>query len=361
MNQKDISILIDIICSDEIEFQQDNTHLILKFPTPQIKAKASRVYRREYARGIQSGMSTEDALLEEYIGNGILPASIQIEIDGLKKDIHEIKRGLISLIFQREKLERARSMLRSAEKALTERLETKQAALSSAAETHSLMCKQRYLISQITYLPNGKLFWKNQKDFDDYTNINLINSLCTYFFQNSRLSHSVMRSVSRSDVWKPIWSTAKGSFDIFGKSILELSENQTELLYWSQVYDNVNGAYERPPTEIIEDDDLLDSWFIQQSEKIEARTNKGLGENVLSGANKGSRKGGRQECFVVADQEGAKAVYKLNDVSSRIKVKAKQKIVANEGQVKEQHMADSQQEMRQIAAQQYKKNIGNKG
>jgi hypothetical protein len=125
------------------------------------------------------------------------------------------------------------------------------------------------------------------------------------------------------------------------------------LAYWSTIYDSVHEAYEKPSKEIIADDDLLDSWFIRQGEKSE---NKKQTNSTTQ-----SRKGGRNEEFIMADREGAKQIYNMNDPGSRIKIKARQKLLKEKGTIREQDMPDSQREMREQLTGMQKNHVKNIG
>ena len=123
------------------------------------------------------------------------------------------------------------------------------------------------------------------------------------------------------------------------------SQNQRQLLYWSQVYDAIYDAYERPSNEVINDDDLTDSWFIRQSEKIDKQSkDKAVQEKVKPG-----KAGGRQEHFVVSDEDGAKDVYGQNNPINRAKVIQQQRLIKQKGCIEDQNLPVSQEQIRQKA------------
>jgi hypothetical protein len=100
-------------------------------------------------------------------------------------------------------------------------------------------------------------------------------------------------------MWRTLWNAGKGS-NLFGKPIIQLDSEQHALVYWSQVYDSVYEAYERPDDDIINDDEKLDAWFKRQSEKREAEKKKNKKPvNPLGLSNKVMKHG---EVFVAVDQ-----------------------------------------------------------
>ena len=163
-----------------------------------------------------------------------------------------------------------------------------------------------------------------------------------------------MRELARSNIWRSTWSVSKSISNLFDYSITRWSNNQSDLVYWSQIYDMVYESHERPKQEIIEDDDLLDSWLIRQNEKQQSDSKPGsnYGESKHQ-----FKKQGRQEQFVMSDKGGAPEVYSMNNPGDRQKIIKKQSIISKEGSVKEQEMPDSKMEMKLIAAGQRKAKI----
>ena len=99
-------------------------HLILHPPTAEDRARAALVYDRAYREAVQAGMDTEEQAIQTAIEIGQWDQKTEQEvIPGLKKDIHNIRRGLLDLFFQKTRLEKARSLLRSAEEVLTQKLQ----------------------------------------------------------------------------------------------------------------------------------------------------------------------------------------------------------------------------------------------
>ncbi len=313
--------------------------LLLHPPTPKEQAQSALVYSTEFQRSILVGLPTENKILENLIIINRWSQNKEIEIEGLKKDIHTIRRGLLDFLFNTTKLENARSLLRRAEKALIERLNNKHILLQNSAEAQAEICQQRYLIGQITETENGEKLWPTTKEFDECQDNELITQLCESFFQKSRISISLIRELARSQQWRTYWDIAKNTNDLFDHSVSSWSLNQRELAYWSTIYDSVYGALERPSREIIEDDDLLDSWFIRQGEKIDSKVQTDIAPK--------SNKPGRNEEFIMADRDGAKRIYNMNDPKVRAQIKAKQKLLGQHGVIREQDMPDSQREMRQ--------------
>lgn len=349
MKPAEIERLVDIICWGSIRTEEtlaDNKQItfILRNPTPKEKAIAASIYQKEYKDAILTGLPTEEQLLENYVEIGKWNPEKDVQIEGIKKDIQTLKRGLLDLLFKVNDLERVRELLRRAENKLLELLMERNKLLANSAENYALLCSQRYIISCITEDEDGKCFWQTRQDFNDDENIQLINRLCVLFFERSTVGSQKIREVARSNIWRSLWVVGKDISTLFDGSVVEWSDNQCNLAYWSHVYDMVYEAYERPSREIIEDDDLLDSWLIRQGEKIEKRCNKEATESLVKGSHK---KGDRTEHFIMTDREGAKKVYDANDNLSRAKIKARQRVIQQKGHIKDEFLPDTMQEIKE--------------
>lgn len=330
---------------------QDNDiiSLLLRQPTPKEQAQAAQVYSTERQRATIIGLPSEIEILENLIVLERWSSDKEVEIEGLQKDIYTIRRGLLDFLFNTTKLEKARSLLRRAETALIERLNQRHLLLQNSAEAHAEICQQRYLIGQITESEDGERFWQTTQEFDNCSDEALITQLCEAFFQRSRVPIILIRELARSQQWRMYWEIAKNTNDLFNNPVSSWSLNQRELAYWSTIYDSVYGAFERPSKDIIQDDDLLDSWFIRQGEKIDSQTQKGMTPK--------SNKPGRNEEFIMADRDGAKRIYEMNDPGTRAKIKARQKLLNQQGTIREQDMPDSQREMRQQLMEMQRKHV----
>jgi len=357
MDSVQIEKTIDFIVCDKIVTEQfDNgslIELILYNPSPLDKKRSFIIYDKAYKQAIENGLLTEDELKVFYIENGLWSVEKEVRIETIRSDIHKILKGLLSLIFHSGKLKVAKAMLRTAEKELRNLLIEKMSLLKNSVEDYALSQRQKYILSKIVYNNKDEKFWKSDDDFDNEQNVVLINRLCSLFFDESRLGAKTIKEIARSNQWKTIWCVAKDSGNLFEISPTRWTDNQKDLAYWSYVYDMVMEAYERPSKDVITDDDLLDSWLINQHDKIEEKC-KGNKIDALK-----AKKNGRQEVFVFADSDGAKEVYGLNDGLTRAKIKAKQKIINSKGRVGDQSLPDSQVEMREQLTKQVRDKMGN--
>jgi len=349
-------IITSIACADvfvDTTYGGKPISLVLTPPTARDLGRSIHIYNTELLLACDNGMALEDEMLRHKISLGEWDPKTDFEIAGISEDIQKMKRGLIDLWFNKTQLEQTRTTIRSAEKAMLNRLIAKSDVLLGSAESHAKMRQQRFLLSRITKTLDDELVWKTQEDFDNCSDIAFINKLSRHFFALSHLETKVLRELSRTSPWRQMWK-GSNAVDIFGKPANEWTYNQRELVAWSNTYDSILEAYQRPPREVIDDDDLVDSWLMRESEKMDERSKGDLSSTVLP---ESSRKSGRQEVFVMSDEDGAKNVYAMNDPIGRAKVRAQQRVVEQHGKIKDQHLPESQQQIRQKAMQERSRKI----
>jgi len=349
-------IITSIACADvfvDTTYGGKPISLVLTPPTARDLGRSIHIYNTELLLACDAGMALEDEVLRHKISLGEWDTKTDFEIAGISEDIQKMKRGLIDLWFNKTQLEQTRATIRNAEKAMLKRLIAKSDVLVGSAEAHAKMVQQRFLLSKITKTLDDELLWKTRDDFDNCSDIAFINKLSRHFFALSHLETKVLRELSRTSPWRQMWK-GSNAVDIFGKAANEWTYNQKELVAWSNTYDSIMEAYRRPPREVIDDDDLVDSWLMRESEKMDERSKGDLSSTVLPSS---GRKSGRQEVFVMSDEDGAKNVYAMNDPLSRAKVRAQQRVVEQHGKIKDQNLPESQQQIRQKAMQERSQKI----
>jgi hypothetical protein len=115
-----------------------------------------------------------------------------------------------------------------------------------------------------------------------------------------------LRLVARTEPWRSYWGTDTNCFRILG-------DEQKVLILFSKMYDSVYEHSDRPVDNIINDDDMLDGWFLHMKKKNEEIRN----ENTKQLITQKHPKAG--EIFLmVNNEEEAKEVEKLNETRAKI-------------------------------------------
>ena len=106
---------------------------------------------------------------------------------------------------------------------------------------------------------------------------------------------------------------------------------------------------------VIENDDMLDGWFISQRKEREKAKNERSADKLFKG------KEGHQELFLMAgSKEHAQNIYNMNDDQSRNTIKNREKQIKEKGEVKHQNLQDVQMDMRMQATQETMQKMRNR-
>jgi hypothetical protein len=152
-------------------------------------------------------------------------------------------------------------------------------------------------------------------------------------FYSAQLNDSDYRKIARSNEWHLKLKAMKNGCHIFSKY---LTEEQEELIRWSNVYSNLYEMEEPPSKEIIEDDDALDGFFLVKN--METKDKTVLAEIEARYSAKGKT---YNELYLpAANMEQARRNDMLNTTEARRIKEARFKQIQEQGVVAEKDFAD---------------------
>ena len=122
-------------------------------------------------------------------------------------------------------------------------------------------------------------------------------------------------------------------------------------MIWSRMYDNVYESMECPTDDVIEDDDMLDGWFILQRKKRE----KDKAEQEIQSQTNNQKISQSAEIFVFADnKESAKKINETNSVHSQAVKKQRMAVIQSKGEASDLDFQDQQLKIRTQQNEMYK-------
>lgn len=192
-------------------------------------------------------------------------------------------------------------------------------------------------------------------DFEKYN----IESVIAEYNSFHNISEKLIRYLSRNQPWSTIWSTKKktGQY-FFSHPNLEMTNNQKTILAFSQMYDSVYESIEKPTKEVIEDDVLLDGWFISQIKDRERRDN----QNDLDKTIKSDKIKNSSEVYSVVgnDKERAERIESMNNINMRmIKKERESTIKGAKGPVSQAAFQDEKIKLGNQSHAKFKGKFGN--
>ena len=231
--------------------------------------KALRVYNNSYNDALEKDIMTDQMLEHWMIENNLLPMNFLVRRDQLTKQLENLKVELFEKNGSKAAVKQIKKTLKGARQALADLLQPKTEYTQNTCEFIANMAKIVYVLKHTVY-KRGKKY-----RFSNYEKI-------VNWWQTSLLSESEIRAVARSPIWKSLWASKGYGFKLFvTRKNADMTINQKNLVTWSRVYDNVHESMDAPTDRVIEDDDMLDGWFIVQSRKREKDQTQSEAEKLM--------------------------------------------------------------------------------
>lgn len=154
-------------------------------------------------------------------------------------------------------IDKLRKKLRQIQSGIVKSNQTKYKLYHATKESHAENTRAEFLIAMSLRDNCGNKVY-NIDSFWDCNN-SLIQSAIE---KKANYPMDKIRKIARQEPWRSMWIAHKG--DAIGKPSVEWTEHQRILCSFSKMYDNVYESTECPPDEVINDDDVLDGWFVKQ-------------------------------------------------------------------------------------------------
>lgn len=271
---------------------------------------------------------------------GLWTSENEAGLESLNNMLEDLKLQLYLSHYLADRVESFKKQIEKVKHGIDKSTNNKYSLYHATKEYYASTMKKQYLIA---------LSIRDEDDQPIYTHKNFWVSdptILNIFFNKSMASYSAeqFREVARTDPWRSMWSGSKGH--VYGTPSSQWTEEQRILVAYSKMYDSVHESMDSPPDEVIEDDDMLDGWFIKQRKDRE----KSKREKQTADMFKGNKKGGNQELFLMAgNKDQAKNIYNMNDEQGKNTIKNREREIKSKGSVQHQDLKDVQMDMRMQA------------
>jgi hypothetical protein len=278
-------------------------------------------YNEAYEQAVVDGLMTENQM-EAWMKEQLLWTSYnENKVEEMRKKIENLKVDIYEKRQDAKAAKWIRLSLRENEKILNLELSQKGTHFLNTCEGFATSEKTSWLISQTTY-KNNKLY-----DFAEHFISQIVED-----WYNSFLTDSQARELARNEPWKSLWVIKeKARIPLFmNVESGELTYNQKNLMVWSQMYDNIQESLECPSSDVINDDDMLDGWFILQNRK---RDKERLEKEFEITTNNNKIKNSSEVFIMASNKDHAAKIQNLNSLNAKRKITSREKMIEAKGQV----------------------------
>jgi len=281
----------------------NNNFIIEPFRTLDV-IQSHDIYQESYDECLLNGIMTNDETSHWLNAEGLWTEQQEQNLKESQDNIENIKLEMFKNALNKPKVDSLRKQLRGIEKAIIKASSYKNSLFQNTCETNAEYEQRTWLILQSVKIKT--------KTFTIEDHINTIYNI----FQQNLLEDKDIRELARKEPWHSFWTVAdKGKISLFKKyKDRDLTYNQKNLLLWSQTYDNIQESIDCPDRDIIDDDDLLDGWFILQSRERQNEKKKKLLDTSIGNA----KIQNSSEVFVVGQsKEQIEDIQKLNNSKNK--------------------------------------------
>lgn len=332
MNSYEREYFVSRIRSGVYYIKLDKIRIKVLTPTLEDEFVSNEVFKESYEQSQSEGIFTEEEMWEWMIERGLWSEEKNQKIEGIQKDIEKLKVGIFESRKNPDRLNMARQYLRAGETAKAELVAEKHDLFSKTCEGLASQDKALTLFERCCFLGSEPF---------DCKHVDV--SSMFYDYNRLMLNEKQLRELARNDPWRLCWIMKEHSALFKNVEDRELSTDQKGMLIWSNMYDNIQESMECPTEDVINDDDMLDGWFLIQREKQESERSKSELEKRTN-----EKIANSDEVMIVTEsKEDATAIHSMNSFHGDTIRKQRLATVKKKGGATDLDFQDKQLEIRQ--------------
>lgn len=345
MKQHEREFFIALIRSGNYYIDHNDIKLVILPPTIEQSLESTIIYNEAYNKAYIDGMMNEEEMTNWMLDNGLWTLENDKIVEGLRNDIERLKIEIFNARNNLELCNQIRKYLRAGENQLALENNKKHQYYQNTCEGLAASEKTTWIIRNTTYI-------KNKNKLYDFDHVSISYVLDEWY--SSILPETKIRELARNEPWKSLWAIKDSLKSLLFKNQndTELTYNQKNLIIWSQMYDNIQESMDCPNKDVIEDDDMLDGWFILQNKK----RNRERSEQDFSDSTQNNKIKNASEVFVVTkDNKHRQNIENMNHPAATMIKKQRHQTIIDKGSVDHHDFAD---EKMRVRMEQTRQNIG---
>lgn len=316
------------IMKGHLSYRRDGLSLYILEPDQDMMYRSCEVYQEIYDTAYTKGVMIKEEAHELLMEREYYSPFDDRDIEKLKKDIEDLKIECFKSFVNTKKLMGLKYLIRESEKMLNKIYKKKN-------QFDHLTCEGVATLAQWNWVIENSTYYKDTNKLYDWSKFS-VNTLMNYY-EGSVINSEDFRKVARSDNWRPMWNLGKKTGNLFSRPVSMMTRDQIALCSFSTMYDNVYESQESPPEKVIEDDDCLDGWFIEQKKKYE-RMKKDQEANSFTS---NSKIANANEVFIMANSdEEAEYIEDFNSMQAKNVKNERMNVIKGNSNVQDIHFPD---------------------
>jgi hypothetical protein len=311
-----IDNLLYRIVTGQYKVTYDDTVYVVKQPSFALKNEANMLYNDVLKTSRFEPWISERQCYIKLINAGLLRPDFEPELTRLEKKLESLKIDLYKKYLDVKAQRKIKQSIRITRNQHNKLSDIKSSLYSFTVKGFASITKFEYLFLHTIYTLD---------DVAVHTQDNINHRLLTNAIVTSHLTEGDYRELARSLVWRTHHSTTKVPFPDF----TYLTDEQQQLISYSNMYDSVYKNSECPPDEVIKDDDMLDGWLLLQQKEIEDEKKKAQGKDITN------KHANARDVFIMANSpEDITRINDMNDTHSKMVKQQREQELKQRGAVK---------------------------
>lgn len=302
------------IIKGRLSYKVGDLNLYIESPVSDIMADSYEIYEETYNSNYMNETLTLEEMNQLILEYGVWSEKEELYIQSLESQLDKLKLEAFRVYFDSSRLSTVKSSIEKNEKAQLQMLMKKNQLTHMTCESIATQAQWLWIIEHSTFCAAKK----TKYDWSVISPRHAMN-----FYDDNSISSKEIRSIARSNTWRQMWVVGKKIGNLFNRSSIDMTKEQLTLCSFSVMYDNVYDSVDCPNDKIIQDDDCLDGWFIDQKNKSEESKKQNKANSIASKLNNAD------EIYIVAQSpEHAKHINDMNTNTAK-KIKESRKDLIN--------------------------------
>ena len=306
------------ILKGRLTYRRGDLSLFIQEPNQDLMFQSIEVYEEAYDSAYRNGNYIKEEMEEVLFERNLWSPFDEQDLAKIKKDEEELKFQCFKNYMKKRELAGLKYAIRGSSKKYQKLMSKKHQLDHLTCEGIANNARWNWLIEKSTYYSDGSPYdWKHARL-----------SVMVRFYDESMVTQTEFRSVARLDTWRSMWNIGKKTGNLFDAPSSFLTKDQLTLCSYSGMYDNVYESPDCPDDQVIDDDDCLDGWFIDQKRKGEKFKKEKQVESVLSNP----KIANSPEIFMVAsDRSEIEAINSMNSHHAEMVKKERMQAIKEKG------------------------------
>lgn len=266
----------------------------------------NKKYKIFFANGVSRGLPKEEDALKKALEEELWTKNDEEEIRVSEKYIETLN-VTRKKVFKQLQINEIEKNLKEENEKLFKKIAEKKEILGKTAEEYAQSRASDYLIYSCFYKDaelSKKLF--SEEEFEEISIKELEECILTYNSYYNDISDLMVQHIALADFFHPNYLVLDYPTELFGKPMVQLSENQVRLLIYAKIFKNIFETIENIPDDIRKDPESL----LQYKDKSQA-------QKEFESKSKPKKRGnveGAEMVFGATKEEIGKDTKTLNDI-----------------------------------------------